>query len=63
MARIDSAMQTDKKPYYDAVIYYINNDKDMNKALPWANELDKVPGIAADGSQILESPRTAKKGR
>jgi len=45
MARIDSAMQTDKKPYYDAIIYYWNNNKDMNKALPWAIALQQVPGF------------------
>lgn len=45
MARIDSAMKTDKKPYYDAVIYYYNNNKDMKKALPWADEMGKIPGM------------------
>ncbi|MHB8206551.1 DUF2911 domain-containing protein [Mucilaginibacter sp.] len=45
MARIDSAMQTDKKPYYDAIIYYWNNNKDMTKALPWAMALQTVPGF------------------
>lgn len=41
MARIDSAMKTDKKPYYEALIYYYNNNKDMDKALAWATELEK----------------------
>jgi hypothetical protein len=41
MARIDSAMNTDKKPYYEALIYYYNNNKDMDKALAWATELEK----------------------
>lgn len=45
MARIDSAMKTDKKPYYEAVIYYYNNNKDLNKALPWAGEMEKMPGM------------------
>jgi hypothetical protein len=45
MARIDSAMQTDKKPYYDAIIYYWTNNKDMTKALPWAQALQTVPGF------------------
>ncbi len=45
MARIDSAMQTAKKPYYDAIIYYWNNNKDMTKALPWAQALQTVPGF------------------
>ena len=44
MARIDSAMKTDKKPYYDAVIYYWTNNKDMNQALEWANQWKKYPG-------------------
>lgn len=41
MARIDSAMNTDKKPYYEALIYYYNNNKDLDKALAWATELEK----------------------
>lgn len=41
MANIDSAMKTDKKPYYQAIIYYYNNNKDMTRALAWANELEK----------------------
>lgn len=41
MARIDSAMNTDKKPYYESLIYYYNNHKDMTKALAWATELEK----------------------
>jgi len=45
MARIDSAMQTAKKPYYDAIIYYWNNNKDMTKALPWAQALQTAPGF------------------
>jgi len=45
MARIDSAMQTTDKPYYQAIIYYWNNDKDMNKALPWAIALQSAPGF------------------
>jgi hypothetical protein len=45
MARIDSAMQTANKPYYDAIIYYWNNNKDMDKALPWAIALQQAPGF------------------
>lgn len=40
MARIDSAMNTAKKPYYAAMIYYYNNGKDLSKALAWANALE-----------------------
>jgi DUF2911 family protein len=62
MARIDSAMQTDKKPYYDAVIYYYNNNKDMNKALPWANELEKIPGMPPMVSKYWKARVQLKKG-
>lgn len=42
MANIDKAMQTDKKPYYFAAIYYYNHNKDMNRALAWMTERDKA---------------------
>jgi len=45
IARIDSAMQTGNKPYYDAIIYYWNNNKDMTRALPWALALQTAPGF------------------
>jgi hypothetical protein len=41
MSNIDKAMQTDKKPYYFAAIYYYNHNKDMHKALDWMKERDK----------------------
>lgn len=62
MARIDSAMQTDKKPYYDAVIYYWNNNKDMNKALEWANQLDKIPGMPPMVAKLWTARVLLKKG-
>lgn len=37
MARIDEAMKSDKKPYYEAAVYYYENDKDLKKALEWIN--------------------------
>jgi hypothetical protein len=62
MARIDSAMQSPKKPYYDAVIYYWNNNKDMNKALSWANELEKVPGMPPMVAKLWKSRVLLKLG-
>ena len=62
MARIDSAMQTDKKPYYDAVIYYWNNNKDMNKALIWANEIEKIPGMPLMVAKLWKARVQLKKG-
>jgi hypothetical protein len=62
MARIDSAMQTDKKPYYDAVIYYWNNNKDMNKALEWANQMEKIPGMPPMVAKLWTARVLLKKG-
>ena len=62
MARIDSAMQTDKKPYYDAVVYYYNNNKDMNKALPWAIEMEKTPGLPLMVAKLWKARVLLKKG-
>ena len=62
MARIDSAMKTDKKPYYDAVIYYYNNNKDMGQALEWANQLEKMPGMPAMVAKLWKARVLLKKG-
>lgn len=43
MAAIDDAMKGEKKPYMQAAQYYYNNNKDIQKALAWINEADKVP--------------------
>jgi len=37
MAGIDEAMKGEKKPYFQAAIYYFENGKDLNKALEWVN--------------------------
>lgn len=42
MASIDQAMQGDKKPYLAAAQYYLNNNKDLDKALSWADEAVKT---------------------
>ncbi|GGC49582.1 hypothetical protein GCM10011386_47310 [Parapedobacter defluvii] len=46
MAAIDEAMKGEKKPYMQAAQYYYNNNKDIQKALAWMNEADKVPNPA-----------------
>lgn len=46
MASIDEAMKGDKKPYFQAAQYYYKNDKDIQKALEWVNEVDKSPNPA-----------------
>ena len=62
MARIDSAMQTANKPYYDAVIYYWNNNKDMNKALPWAIALESIKGFPPYVPKLWIARVELKKG-
>ena len=39
MAQIDDLMNKDNRPYFNAAMYYMNNGKDLNKALTW---LDKA---------------------
>lgn len=41
MANIAQAMQAEKKPYYAAMQYYYEHNKDLGKALEWANILEK----------------------
>ena len=62
IARIDSAMQTEKKPYYDAVIYYWNNNKDMTKALAWADALQVAPGYPPMVVKLWKARVLLKKG-
>lgn len=35
MASIDAAMKSEKPPYYQAAAYYLENNKDINKANEW----------------------------
>ena len=37
MADINTAMNVDSKPYFQAASYYFDNGKDLGKALEWAN--------------------------
>ncbi len=38
MASINTAMKTDKPPYYQAAVYYMENGKDLTQALDWFNK-------------------------
>jgi len=40
MANIDTLMSGTKKPYFDVLQYYYENNKDMKKALAWAIEAE-----------------------
>jgi hypothetical protein len=35
MASIETAMKTEKPPYYNAAMYFMDNGKDLNQALAW----------------------------
>ncbi len=35
MTQIDNAMNKDNHPYFTAALYYLDNGKDLNKALEW----------------------------
>jgi hypothetical protein len=38
MAQIDNTMNKDTHPYFAAAFYYLENGKDLNKALEWFNQ-------------------------
>ncbi len=38
MTQIDNAMNKDTHPYFAAALYYLENGKDLNKALEWFNQ-------------------------
>jgi Protein of unknown function (DUF2911) len=63
IGKIDSAMKTAKKPYYDAIIYYYNNKKDMVQALAWAKELEKEPGMPPMVSKLWKARVLLRLGK
>jgi hypothetical protein len=42
MSTIDLAMQSERKPYFAAAVYYYENNKDLKKALEWVTEAEKT---------------------
>jgi len=38
MASISEAMKSDKPPYFQAAMYYMDNGKDLNQAIEWFNK-------------------------
>ncbi|MBV8391393.1 MAG: DUF2911 domain-containing protein [Mucilaginibacter sp.] len=42
MANIDEVMNHDKRPYFQAALYYYENDKDLKKALEWISTAEKM---------------------
>lgn len=41
MANIADVMNADKRPYFEAALYYYENNKDLNKALEWISTAEK----------------------
>jgi hypothetical protein len=41
MANIDEVMNKDTRPYFEAAMYYYENNKDMTKALEWIRTAEK----------------------
>src|ERR1700744_1087076 len=46
MANIDEVMNTDKRPYFEAAMYYYENNKDLKKALEWISTAEKAEPTA-----------------
>lgn len=45
MAQIDNAMNKDNRPYFASAMYYLENGKDLNKALAWFDKaVEQNPG-------------------
>lgn len=42
MANIADVMSADKRPYFEAALYYYENNKDLNKALEWISTAEKA---------------------
>jgi len=62
MKQIDDAMNKDNRPYFQAAMYYLNNNKDLNQALTW---FDKAIDQQPDGFFIYHQKANclAKLGR
>ena len=58
MAQIKNTMEGDNKPYFNAAVYYIDNGKDLAKAVEW---LDKAYAQNQDGFWILYQKARAQK--
>lgn len=58
MEQIKNTMERDTKPYYGAAFYYIENNKDLNKAVEW---LDKAYAQNPEGFWILYQKARALK--
>lgn len=58
MNQIKSVMEGDNKPYFNAALYYIDNGKDLNKAVEW---LDKAYAQNPEAFWVLYQKARAQK--
>ena len=58
MSQIKNTMEGDNKPYFNAALYYIDNGKDLSKAVEW---LDKAYAQNPEGFWILYQKARAQK--
>ena len=58
MEQIKNSMERDNRPYFGAAFYYIENNKDLNKAVEW---LDKAYAQNPEGFWILYQKARALK--
>jgi len=56
MKQIDNMMNKDNRPYFQAALYYLNNDKDLNQAVAW---FDKAIEQQPDGYWIYHQRANA----
>jgi tetratricopeptide (TPR) repeat protein len=58
MAQIKGTMESDNRPYFAAAQYYIDNGKDLNKAVEW---LDKAYAQNPEAFWVLYQKARAQK--
>lgn len=58
MAQIKDVMGSDNRPYFSAALYYIENGKDLNKAVEW---LDKAAAQNPDAYWVMYQKARALK--
>jgi len=65
MAQIDNAMNKDTHPYFSAALYYLDNGKDLNKALEWFDKaIAQDPSAGGSFFIVYQKARClAKMGR
>ncbi len=52
LAQIDQVVKKDNRPYYNAAMYYMNNDLDLNQALAWFDKaLELEPNLLRNHNQ------------